>query len=99
MNRVCLTKDGKLIEMQSGGDDRSDLMEMRLSTLKQNAFNAGYKEDEIEVKWVTNAEWVVMQADLNRPTPDQIEEAKIQAEMQRILREQAIASLKAQKII
>jgi len=61
MNRVCLTKDGKLIEMQSGGDDNPDLMEMRLNTLKQNAFNAGYKEDEIEVKWVTEAEWAAIQ--------------------------------------
>ena len=61
MNRICLTKDGKLIEMQSGGDDRPDLIEMRLNTLKQNALNAGYKEDEIEVKWVTDEEWAVIQ--------------------------------------
>jgi len=40
MNRVCLTKGGKLIEVQGGGDDRPDLMEMRLNTLKQNAINA-----------------------------------------------------------
>lgn len=57
MNRVCLTKSGKLIEMQSGGDDRPDLMEMRLNTLKQNAISEGYKEDDIEVKWVTDSEW------------------------------------------
>ena len=32
MNRVCLTKDGKLIEMQSGGKvDRKDIMEWSLS--------------------------------------------------------------------
>lgn len=61
MNRVCLTKDGKLIEMQSGGDDRPDLMKMRLNTLKQNALNAGYKEDEIDVKWITDEEWAVIQ--------------------------------------
>jgi len=61
MNRVCLTKDGKLIEMQSGGDDNPNLMEMRLNTLKQNALSAGYKEEDIEVKWVTDEEWVAIQ--------------------------------------
>lgn len=61
MNRVCLTTGGKLIEMQSGGDDRPDLMEMRLDTLRQNALNAGYTEDQIEVKWVTDAEWAIIQ--------------------------------------
>ena len=79
MNRVCLTKDGKLIEMQGGGlVDRSfndvcneenkaannkewDALEvMRLNTLKQNALNAGYKEDEIDVKWVTDDEWAAI---------------------------------------
>jgi hypothetical protein len=79
MNRICLTKDGKLIEMQSGGDDREDLMEMRLNTLKQNALNVGYKEDEIEVKWVTDEEWAVIQeaqkdpiVEWNRPILSQI---------------------------
>ena len=68
MNRVCLTKTGKLIEMQSGGDDREDLMEMRLNTLKQNALNAGYTEDEIEVKWVMDEEWAEIQ-EANKPIP------------------------------
>jgi len=68
MNRVCLTKDGKLIEMQSGGDDREDLMEMRLNTLKHNALNAGYLEADIEVKWVTDAEWAAIQ-EANKPVP------------------------------
>jgi hypothetical protein len=94
MNRVCLTKDGKLIEMQGGGDDRSDLMEMRLNTLKQNALNAGYKEDEIEVKWVTDEEWAAIQADLNKPTPEQIEKAATEALIQSKIREQAITALK-----
>ena len=96
MNRVCLTKTGKLIEMQSGGDlfraskdafieeyaqkkivftendyqiylDECDALEtMRLNTLKQNALNAGYKEDEIDVRWVTNAEWAAIQ-EANKP--------------------------------
>jgi len=67
MNRVCLTKDGKLIEMQSGGESDDKVLEsMRLCTLKQNALNAGYKEDEIEVKWVTEEEWTVIQ-EANKP--------------------------------
>lgn len=66
MNRVCLTKDGKLIEMQGGGDDLPGLMEMRLNTLKQNALNAGYTEDQIEVKWVTDEEWAAIQ-EANKP--------------------------------
>lgn len=76
MNRVCL-KDGKLIEMQSGGDDRPDLMEMRLNTLKQNALNAGYTEDQIEVKWVSDEEWAVIQ-EANKPVIP-IEEQKRKA--------------------
>jgi hypothetical protein len=67
MNRVCLAKDGKLIEMQSGGDDRPDLMETHLNTLKQNAINAGYKEEDIEVKWVTDEELdIIMEAQRQR---------------------------------
>jgi len=92
--RVCINKNtGKLIESQSGGDDRADLKEMRLTTLKQNALNAGYKEDEIEVKWVTDAEWTVILADLNKPTPEQIEEKEKETLIQAEIREQAIAEL------
>lgn len=70
MNRVCLTKDGKLIEMQGGGYDvdKPELTVTRLNTLKQNALNAGYAEDEIEVKWVTDEEWVAIQ-EANKPIP------------------------------
>ena len=70
MNRICLTKTGKLIEMQSGGDDRPDLMEMRLNTLKHNAINAGYAEDDIDVKWITDSEW----AEIQEAQKDPIEE-------------------------
>jgi len=89
MYRVCLTKDGKIIEVQSGGKvDRHDpetllksniditkyhadcdnLEAMRLDTLRQNALNAGYKEDEIEVKWIDEAEWATIQ-EANKPKP------------------------------
>lgn len=93
MNRVCLTKEGKLIEMQGGGDDRPDLMEMRLDTLRQNALNAGYSEDEIEVKWVTDEEWAAIQADLNKPTPEQLAEREKEIMIQAKIREQAISVL------
>jgi len=57
MDRVCINKiSGKLIEMQSGGDDRPDLMEARLNTLLNNAINAGYTIGEVEVKWVESSE-------------------------------------------
>lgn len=69
MNRICTHKiTGNLIEMQSGGYDNINLREMRLNTLKQNAINAGYKEDEIEVKFVTDSEWVEIQ-EANKPVP------------------------------
>jgi hypothetical protein len=96
MNRICLTKDGKLIEMQSGGDDRPDLMEMRLNTLKQNALNAGYTEDQIEVKWVTDEEWASIAADLSKPTQEQIAEAEKESLIQAKIREQAISALKVE---
>jgi len=95
--RVCVDKNtGKLIEMQSGGDDRPELMEMRLNTLKQNAINAGYKEDEIEVKWVADKEWLVMQEELNKPTPEQIADRETETLIQAKIKEQAITALKAE---
>lgn len=61
MDRVCIKiSTGELIEFQSGGDDRPDLMEMRLNTLLRNAINAGHKEEDIEVKWITKADRSVM---------------------------------------
>ena len=40
----------------------------RLDTLKQNAVNAGYKETDIEVKYVTDAKFQVIM-DANKPEP------------------------------
>jgi hypothetical protein len=79
--------------MQGGGDDNPDLMEMRLDTLRQNALNSGYKEDEIEVKWITDEEWAVIRAELIKPTPEQISEQEKEALIQAKIREQAIATL------
>jgi hypothetical protein len=47
-------------------------MEMRLNTLKQNALNAGYQEAEIEVKWVTDEEWVAIK-EANKPIPTYVD--------------------------
>ena len=41
---------------------------MRLNTLKQNAINAGYIEDQIEVKWVTDEELEEI-LEANKPVP------------------------------
>lgn len=59
MYRVSVNKTtGKLIEIQSGGwTEDEGLAEARLNTLKQNALNAGYTENDIEVKWATDEEY------------------------------------------
>jgi hypothetical protein len=69
MNRVCLTKDGKLIEMQGGGDDDPTLMDMRLNALTQNALNAGYTADQVDARWVTDEEWATIQEAQPKPDP------------------------------
>ena len=97
MNRVCLLKStGKLIEMQGGGYEDEKLRDARLDTLKQNALNAGYKEEEIEVKWVTDEEWSQIEATLNQPTPEQIAEQEKEALIQAKMREMAEAALIAE---
>ena len=61
MHRVCILKStNKLLEVQSGGDDDPDLMEMRLLSLKENAIRAGYKDSDIVVKWVTDEEYITL---------------------------------------
>lgn len=96
MHRICLRKsDGRLIEMQSGGDDNPAMMDARLDTLRQNAISAGYKEDEIDVKWIDEAEWRQIQsADEARWHDPQKEaaEAMIKAKM----RELAVKALEAE---
>jgi hypothetical protein len=83
--------------MQGGGESEDKTLEaMRLDTLKQNAINAGYKENEIEVKWVTDEEWAAIQADLNKSTPEQIAEVEKETLVQVKIRELAITALKAE---
>ena len=64
MYRVAIdTKTGKIIEMQSGGrpggDDQAsrDYADACLATLRQNAVNAGYKPEDIDVKWISAEEY------------------------------------------
>jgi predicted RNA-binding Zn ribbon-like protein len=48
----------KIIEMQTGGSTPE-----HLDTLKQNATNAGYLEEDIEVKFVTDAEYAIAKSE------------------------------------
>ena len=97
MNRVCIIKaTGKLIEMQSGGYDDEKLRDARLDTLKQNALNAGYKKEDVEVKWVTDEEWKVIEATLNQPTPEEIAAQEKDALIQAKILEMAEAELIAE---
>ena len=81
MNRICILKaTKKILEMQSGGDDKADLMEMRLNTLKQNAINAGHAEAGIEVKWVTDAEYEAAKAEYPNEVAAQAAQAAKAAE-------------------
>ena len=74
--RVSINKlTGKMIEPQSGGEthpdpniDDEEYALMNLETLKQNAINAGHLKKDIEVKWVTDEEWAVIQ-EANKPVP------------------------------
>ena len=70
MKRLCLVKlTGKIIEMQGGGEHDNELiMDARLETLRQNAINAGYAADDIEVKWTTDEEWAAIE-EANKPIP------------------------------
>lgn len=95
MYRVCIERaTGRLIEMQSSGDDRPDLMEMRLNTLKQNALNAGHLEADIEVKWLSEADWKILEAATMAPTPEQVAMRTADALIKTKMRDLAIAELK-----
>jgi len=99
MNRVCIERTtGKLIESQSGGKTHPDPKVNNakyalscLDTLTKNAINAGYKEEDIEVKFITDEEFqAIMDAiPLPEPTEEQLIEAKIEAKK----RELAIEAL------
>ena len=56
MYRISIDKStGKIIEMQSGGQISDHAC---LETLRQNAVQAGYQAEEIDVKWVSTEEYL-----------------------------------------
>jgi len=71
--RVCINKStGKLIESQSGGNTQE-----HLDTLKQNAIRTGHLEKDIEVKFVTDAEFAsIMEAMKPIPTYEDLRRAE-----------------------
>jgi hypothetical protein len=91
MNRICKTIDGKLIEIQSGG-----FLPEHLDTLKQNAIRAGYAEDLIEVRWVSDEEFKRTLDEITQPTAEQKAEAEKEALIQAKMRELAVAELVAE---
>jgi len=102
--RVSINKlTGKMIESQSGGETHPDpkiddkaYAEVNLETLRQNAINAGYAEKDIEVKFVTQAEYETLaEASKPEPTPEQIYEKRVTAKEKEIIRRQAIAELES----
>ena len=82
--RVSINKlTGKMIEAQSGGETHPDpkindteYALMNLDTLRQNAIRAGHLEKDIEVKFVTDAEYeTLLEALIPEPTEEEIAEA------------------------
>ena len=62
--RACIEKStGKLIESQSGGETQA-----HLDTLLKNAVNAGYKPEDVEVKFVDDAEFAAIMEKM-KPIP------------------------------
>lgn len=56
--RVSIIKsNGRLFESQSGGDSQE-----HLDALLQNAINAGFSSEEVEVKFATDEEYAVILA-------------------------------------
>lgn len=70
-DRVCIEKEtGKLIEYQSGNAS--------LGILTQNAINAGYKEKDVEEKYVTPEEWAQIRFEqIEKPAKDKADTEKI----------------------
>lgn len=53
-DRICIEKStGKIIELQSGN--------ALLGTLTKNAVNSGYKESDVQEKYITDSEWKVIE--------------------------------------
>jgi hypothetical protein len=98
---VIFKKTGKLVpgQMQSGGDthpdpgiDDAQYAAKNLQVMIDNAVASGYKKKDIDAKFITEAEWLQMQAD-NDPTLDfNGQKVRTKADMDRITA-QCIADL------
>jgi hypothetical protein len=100
--RVSIVKaTGKLIESQSGGKthptiDDSAYAQANLDVLTQNAIEQGYKVEDIEVKFISDAEWVIINNALNTPTAEQLSLAQKEDLIKEKMRQQAIDALIAE---
>ncbi|MCK4817101.1 hypothetical protein KA005_15130 [bacterium] len=58
----------------------------RLATLFENALNAGYEENEIETKWVTNEEYQIVldSQPVPKPTEKGVNEVKIKTKIRKL---------------
>lgn len=69
----------------------------RLDTLKQNAFNAGYIETDIEVKYISNIEYqIILDA---QPIPEKTERGINEAKIKTKIRELAIVELIKEEVL
>ena len=109
--RISINKlTGKMIESQSGGETHPDpkiddvvYAKANLETLRQNAINAGYSEEDIEVKFVTQEAYeALMEASNPVPTESELSELAITSKMVEIsdreLRVKAIAEIEAENV-
>lgn len=97
MDRVCVLKStGDVIEFQSGGYVEGDkgLSDIRLSVLKDNALKNGYKEDQIEVKWITQEQSAVVLGAINTS-----EDATINSIISDKIRQIAVTALISEGIL
>lgn len=79
---------------------REKYRQTSLDVERQNAINAGYKEEDIEVKFVTDEENEALAVALiPEPTEEQIYEEAIKTKEKEILRNMAIAELSVEPIL
>lgn len=95
--RVCINKTtGKLIEAQSGGKTHPNVNNeeyalANLEVLRQNAINAGYKKEDIEVKFVTDEEFEAIPRPEVIKTEEQLNEEKINKKTRELAIKELIA--------
>src|SRR3990167_5705080 len=75
--RVCIEKStGKMIEFQLGDEP--------LGKLTKNAVNAGYNANDVEEKYLSQAEWQVIEYEqVKKPAEDKIKEKKDKQKIKR----------------